>query len=116
MPSSSATICANVVSWPWPYALGEEGHADSHQLAARPLLRLLPTQLVVAGDVHGDLHGLRVVARVVRPAGRGLVGELLRLDEAAHPQLDGVDAHLHCERIDHALHEVDRLRDPERAA
>ena len=58
----------------------------------------------------------RVVARVVRPAGRRLVRELLGGDEAAHAQVDRIDLHLERERVDHALHEVHGLGDAERAA
>jgi len=87
-----------------------------HQLAAGALLRLLAAQLLVAGDVHRDAHRLRVLARVVGPPGRGFVRELLGADEALHPQLDRIDAHLEGERVDHPLDEVDRLGDPERAA
>ena len=42
-------------------------------------------------------------------------GNWSRLDEAAHPQFDRVDLHLQRQRVDHPLHEVDRLGDPERA-
>ncbi len=96
-------------------ALGEEGHADAHQLAAGSLLGLLAAQILVAGDLHRDGHRLRVLARVVGPAGGRLVGELLRRDEAAHPQVDRVGLHLQRERVDHPLDEVDGLGDPERA-
>ena len=154
MPSSSATICANVVSWPCPDvwaemtddglagrmhaqlgavvhrqaedvhvtartgadALGEEGDADAHDLALRELLLLLAAQLVVAGDLHRELHGAVVVARVVDPAGRRLVRELLGPDEAAHAQLDRIDAHLHRQRVDHPLDDVHGLGDAKRAA
>ena len=77
---------------------------------------LLAAQLLVAGDFHRDLHRLGVVARVVRPAGRRLVRELLGRDEAAHAQVDRIDLHLEREGLDHALDEVDRLGDAERAA
>ena len=96
--------------------LGEEGDADAHQLAALALLGLLPAELVVAGDPHRLAHGLLVVAGVVGPAGLVLVGELLGLDEALHPQLGGVDVHLERELADEALDQEDGLGDPERAA
>ena len=57
-----------------------------------------------------------VVAGVVGPAGRRLVRELLGRDEAAHAQVDRVDAHLERQRVDHPLDEVDGLGDAERAA
>ena len=63
-------------------ALGEERDADPHQLAAGPLLGLLAAQVLVAGDLHRDLHRLGVVAGVIRPAGRRLIRELLGRDEA----------------------------------
>ncbi len=97
-------------------ALGEEGDADPHQLTPRALLRLLPPQVLVAGDVHRHAHRLGVVPGVVRPAGRRLVGELLGRDEAAQPQLDRVRLHLERERVDHPLDEVDGLGDAEGAA
>ena len=49
--------------------------------------------------------------QVVGPAGRGLIGELVGRDEAAHAQLDRVDAHLDRERADHALDEIDGFGD-----
>ena len=97
-------------------ALGEERHADPHQLAAGALLLLLAEQVVVAGDVHRDLIVVRVVARVVRPARSSSRTGTARADEAAHPQLDLVDAHLERERVDHPLDQVHGLGDPERAA
>ena len=106
----------HVLARPRADPFGEEGDADAHQLAARALLRLLGAQVVVAGDVHRHAHRLGVVPGVVGPAGRRLVRELVGADEAAHPQLDRVDLHLHRERVDHALHEVDGLGDAERAA
>ena len=58
----------------------------------------------------------RVVARVVRPAGRGLVRELLGLDEVLHPELGRILADLVGQDVDHPLDGVDRLGHPERAA
>ena len=101
---------------PAPDALGEERHADSHQLAAGPLLGLLAAQVLVAGDLHRDAHRRGVVAGVVGPAGSRLIRELLGADEAAHAQVDRVGLHLEGERVDHALDEVDGLGDAERAA
>ena len=73
-------------------------------------------EVVIAGDVHGHPHRLGVVARVIRPTGRRLIRELLGGDEAAHAQIDLVDAHLEREGMDHALDQVDGLGDAERAA
>ena len=105
----------HVLARPRADAFGEECHPDAHQLAAGPLFGLLAAQVLVAGDVHRHTHGLGVVAGVVRPAGGRLVWELLRGDEAAHPQFDRIDLHFEGERVDHPLHEVDGLGDPERA-
>src|SRR5262249_8121901 len=63
----------HVLARPSADAFGEERDADAHQLAARALLELLAPEVLVAGDVHRDLHRLVVVAGVVRPAGRRLV-------------------------------------------
>ena len=96
--------------------LGEAADADAHQLAASPLLRLLGAETRVVDDVHGLLERGRVVPRVVRPAGRRLVRELLGLDEVLHPELRRVLADLVGEDVDHPLDGVDRLGHPERAA
>ena len=96
--------------------LGERRDADAHQLAALALLDLLPPQPVVVDELHRLLEGRRVVARVVLPAGRRLVRELVGLDEVVHPQLGRVLADVVGEDVDHPLDGVDRLRDPERAA
>ena len=106
----------HVLARPGADALCEERDADPHQLAAGALLGLLAAQVVVARDVHRDLHRLGVVARVVRPAGGRLVGELAGLDEAAHAQLDRIGLHLEGEGVHHPLDEVHGLGDPERAA
>ena len=106
----------HVLARPRADALGEERHADAHQLAAGALLGLLAAQVLVAGDLHRDAHRLGVVAGVVGPAGRRLIRELLGADEAAHAQVDRVGLHLERERVDHALDEVDGLGDAERAA
>ena len=96
-------------------ALGEERDADPHQLAAGAFLGLLAAEPLVVGDVHRDPHRLLVVARVVRPPRGRLVGELLGPDEALHPELNRVDAHLERERANHSLHQVHGLGNPERA-
>src|SRR5262249_24760020 len=65
--------------------LGKARNADAHQLAALALLGLLAPQLRIADRVHRLLQGAAVVAAVVLPAQRRLVGELLGLDEVLHP-------------------------------
>src|SRR3954451_15279643 len=65
--------------------LGEAADADAHELAALALLSLLAAKPGVVDGIHRLLQGRRVVARVVRPAGRRLVRELLGLDEVLHP-------------------------------
>src|SRR5207344_1723387 len=113
MPSSSATICANVVSWPCPCVCAlmlttalPEGctRRSAPSFMARPRMSMClrgpaATQLGIARDIHRDLHRLGVVAGVVGPAGGRLVRELLGLDEAAHAQVDRVDLHLERERL-----------------
>ena len=74
--------------------LSEGGDADAHQLAAGALLGLLAAQLGVADLVHRLLERGGIVAAVVFPAGGGLVGELLRLDEVLHAELGRVHVQL----------------------
>ncbi len=80
-----------------------------------PALRLLLAQLLVAGDAHGLPQGPRVVAGVVLPAGWGGVGKLLGAQQVLHAQLGGVHVQLVGQAVDHALDEVDRFGDAERA-
>ena len=80
------------------------------------LLGLLLAQALVVDEVHRLPEGGRVVARVVRPAGRRGVRELLGLDEVLHPELGRVLADVVGEDVDHPLDRVDGLRHPERAA
>ncbi len=105
-------------SWtgPGPDDLGERADADAHELAALALLGLLLAQVVVADRLEGQLEGARIVARVVLPAGRRLVRELLGLDEVLHPELRRVLADLVGQHVDDALDGMDRLGHPERAA
>ena len=63
---------------PGPDDLGERADAVLHQFAPLALLGLLPTQPGVVDDLHRLLQGAGVVAGVVLPACRRLVGELLR--------------------------------------
>src|SRR5262249_57217276 len=83
--------------------LREARDADAHQLAPLPLLRLLAAELGVADGVHGLPEGGAVVAAVVLPPERRLVGELLRLDEVLHPELGGIDAEPMRHPVAHAL-------------
>ena len=96
--------------------LGEAADADAHQLAALALLGLLLAEPGVVDDVHRLLERGPVVARVVRPAGRRLVRELLGLDEVLHPELGRILADVVGQDVDHPLDGVDRLGHPERAA
>ena len=96
-------------------ALREERDADPHQLPPIPLLRLLPAQLVVAGDPHRLAQRPRVVAGVVLPTRRRHVRELLGSQQVAQAQLGGVDAELVGQAVDDALDEVHGLGDAERA-
>ncbi len=96
-------------------ALGEEAQPDAHVLAALPPLGLLRAQLVVAGDVQRQLQRARVVARVVLPAGRRRVRELVRPQQVAHPQLGRVGIQLAREQVDQPFDQVDRLGHAERA-
>ena len=105
-----------VVRRPGADDLGEAADADAHQLAALALLGLLLPQAGVVDDVHRLLERGTVVARVVRPAGRRLVRELVGLDEVLHPELGRVLADVVGEDVDHPLDGVDGLGHPERAA
>ena len=95
--------------------LGERREADAHDLALGALLGLLLAELVVADQIERDVQRLLVVARVVLPAHRALVRELLRLDEVLAAQLGGVDAGLQREVLHQTLDQVRGLGDAERA-
>ncbi len=101
---------------PGPDDLGEGADADAHELAAFALLGLLLAQPGVVDHVHGLLERRGVVARVVLPAGRRLVRELVLADEVLHAQLGRVLADVVGEDVDHPLDRVDGLGHPERAA
>ena len=92
----------HVLAGPGADRLGEERHADAHQLAPGPLLGLLAAELVVAGHLHGHAHGRLVVAGVVHPAGLGRVRELVGLEEVLEPQLGRVHVELVGEAVDDA--------------
>ena len=72
-------------------------------------------ELVVPGDLHGQAQRARVVAGVVDPSRLARVRELLGTQQVLHPQLGRVHPELVGQAVDHALDEVDRLGDPERA-
>jgi len=96
--------------------LGEAADPDAHELAALALLELLLAEAGVVDHLHGLLERRSVVAGVVLPAGRGLVGELILPDEVLHPELGRVLADVVGEDVDHPLDGVSGLGDPERAA
>ena len=96
-------------------ALGEEAQPDAHVLAALAPLGLLAAQPVVVRHVKRQPQRARVVARVVLPAGRAGVGELLGAQQVAHPQLRRVHAEPAGEHVGQPLHQVHRLGDAERA-
>jgi hypothetical protein len=96
--------------------LGERRDADPHDPALFPCPFLLLQELLVAGDPERLVEGGVVVAAVVGPAHHRLVGLLLGGDEVLSPQLDGVHAELVGQHVHGALHEVDGLGNPERAA
>ncbi len=83
----------HVLTRPCSNRLGEEADADTHERTWRRLLatlrrllpprRLLAPQLVVAGHLHRLAQRPRIVTRVVFPAGRALIRELLRAQQAA---------------------------------
>ena len=101
---------------PAPTISVKRADADAHELAALALLGLLLAQAGVVDHVHGLLERGGVVARVVLPAGRRLVRELVLADEVLHPQLGRVLADVVGEDVDHPLDGVDGLGHPERAA
>ena len=80
------------------------------------LLGLLAAQVVVADDLPRLVHGGLVVAAVVLPPERGLVGEGLLGDEVLLAQTRRILADLVRERVDDALHAVHGLGDAEGAA
>ena len=96
--------------------LREARDADTHELAAFPLLRLLAPEVGIADPVHGQAQGARIVPAVVLPAEGRLVRELLGLDEVLHPEFGRIHAQLVRHDVGHALDRVHRLRHAKRAA
>ena len=77
---------------------------------------LLGAQLLVADGLHRLVHGGVIVAGVVFPAERRLVGKLLAPDEVLQAQLGRIHAELLRQDVHAALDGVGGLRDPQRAA
>ena len=96
--------------------LRETGDADSHQLTACALLRLLAAQLVISDLLQCQSQCARIVTAVVLPAGGGVVREGLGSDEVPQAQLGGVDAQLDGGVLDEAFDQVRGLGDTERTA
>ena len=83
--------------------------ADTEQAAARLRLRAALLDRAPADQVGRDVEHLRVVARVVDAAVRGLVRHVLGLDVVALPHLDRVELELVRDDVDHALGEPEVL-------
>src|SRR5260370_16721202 len=72
--------------------LGEEGHAEAHDLAGlaalerRALFRLLLAQAGIVDRLHHLAHGALVVAAIILPPPRPLLPKLFRLYQILHPQ------------------------------
>src|SRR5207245_3803907 len=64
---------------------------------------LLTPQLVVARDADGLVQRRGVIAAVVVATRRSAIRELLRLEEIAPPELDGVEAQRFREAVHHAF-------------
>src|SRR5712691_5912327 len=93
--------------------LGEAGDADAGHLALLPPRLHILAELVVAELVEGYVHGSRIIAAVVDPAGRRRIRELLRLDEVVHAELGLVEAKLEGRVRYKPFDEVARLGDAE---
>ena len=79
-------------------------------------LLLLPEEVPVADRFEPDVEALGVLAGVGEEAERRAVREVVVLDEVLAAELGLVHAEVVGRRLHHALLEVHRLRDPERAA
>src|SRR5262249_26538399 len=101
--------------------LGEERHADPHDLASlaalerRALGRLLLAQLGVFRALHRLLHGGVIVAGIVFPSQRRVIRELLRPDEVLQPQFRRIHPELLRQDVHGALDAIGGLGDAERA-
>jgi len=99
-----------------PHDLREAADADAHQLAPGAPLGLLAAQLLVADQVHRLAQRGRVVATVVLPAQRRLIGKLVRLNEIPEAQFGRIHAQLLGQHVHHALDGVHGLGHAERTA
>ena len=104
-----------MLAWSRSDAFGEERQADAHHLSVGTLLGLLGAELVVARDPHRFLQGTWIVARVVLPTGRCRVWKLLGAEQVLHAQFGGIHLEFVRKAIDHALHQIHRFGDAERA-
>ena len=136
MPSLSATICLNVVSWPWPWLMLPEkidtvpprskrisapsklGAAARSMVLDMPSPRSLPCffefRLALGeardvGELQRHVHALLELARVVGEGERGLERHRLRRDVVLPAQLRRIDLQLLGGDVDHALDHVGRL-------
>src|SRR5205085_11644674 len=98
-----------------PGDLREARYPDADEPAPATALLLLLAQLLVADLLEREVEGGAVVAGVVGEAGGGAVGELLRQDEVATPQLGGVHVELEGGGRHQPLDEVGGLGHAERA-
>ena len=137
MPSRSATICLNVVSWPWPWLMLPESivtvpvrskriSAPSKPAAAARSMVLdmpKPAQLAAllrfrpalgeardVGELERQVHALLELAAVVGEGEAGLERHRLRRDVVLPPDLGRVHLQLGGGEIDHALDHVGRFR------
>ena len=111
-----------VLGGPGADDFGKEAEADAHDLARLAALerlalgRLLGAQRLVVDGVQRLVHGGVIVARIVLPTQRRLIGKLLALDEVLQPQLGRVHAELLRQNIHAALDGVGGFRHAQRAA
>lgn len=96
--------------------LCEAADADSHQFSALAFFLLLLFELRISDLLHRLVQSGRIIAAIILPAERGLIWELLGLDEVFHPELSRVHSNLVGHQVGHALDSVHSLRDAERAA
>src|SRR2546426_373310 len=78
-------------------------HADAEPAPGRARLGLLAPQLVVARDADGLVQRRGIIAAVVVATRRRAIRELLRPEEIAPAELDGVEAELLREAVHHAF-------------
>ena len=101
---------------------GEEGDTDPHDLAGLAGLEigalggLFGTKPRVADFLHALFHGRVVVAGIIFPAQRRLIGKLFALDEVPQTEFGGVQFELLGEDVHGAFDAIGGLGHPERAA